>query len=46
MDVPSEVFIVGWLFVAAIASGLSGFAYAMIAAVVLLHFRDPVDATP
>lgn len=46
MDLPSEIFVVGWLFVAAIASGLSGFAYAMIGAVVLLHFRDPADATP
>ncbi len=44
--VPSEVWLVGGAFVAAIASGLAGFAFALVASGTFLHFRAPVDATP
>jgi uncharacterized membrane protein YfcA len=33
-------------FVAAIASGLAGFAFALVASGTFLHLRDPADATP
>lgn len=45
-EVPSEVWLMLASFVAAIASGLAGFAFALIASAVYLHLRLPVDATP
>jgi uncharacterized protein len=33
-------------FFAAIASGMAGFAFALIASATFLHFREPADATP
>ena len=44
--IPGEVWLVLASFVAAIASGLAGFAFALIASAVYLHLRLPVDATP
>ncbi|MBI3504098.1 MAG: sulfite exporter TauE/SafE family protein [Proteobacteria bacterium] len=44
--IPGEVWLVLASFVAAIASGLAGFAFALIASAAYLHLRLPVDATP
>jgi uncharacterized membrane protein YfcA len=44
--IPSEVWIAAVAFVAAFASGLAGFAFALVALGMFLHFRLPVDATP
>ncbi|MBI1245575.1 MAG: TSUP family transporter [Alphaproteobacteria bacterium] len=44
--IPSEAWLVGGAFVAAIASGLAGFAFALVASGTFLHFRAPIDATP
>jgi uncharacterized membrane protein YfcA len=46
MAIPDEVLLMAGAFVAAIASGLAGFAFALVASAVFLHFRDPADATP
>lgn len=45
-EVPSEVWLALGSFVAAIASGLAGFAFALIASATYLHLRPPADATP
>ncbi len=45
-EVPIEVWLVLGAFVASIASGLAGFAFALVASGVFLHFRAPVDVTP
>jgi uncharacterized membrane protein YfcA len=46
VDIPGEVWLALGLFCASVASGLAGFAFALIASATALHFRDPVDATP
>ncbi len=43
---PGEVWLALGSFVAAIASGLAGFAFALVASATYLHFRPPADATP
>ncbi|MCA3247635.1 MAG: sulfite exporter TauE/SafE family protein [Azospirillum sp.] len=45
-DIPGEIWLALGLFLASVASGLAGFAFALIASATALHFRDPVDATP
>lgn len=44
--IPGEFILVAGAFVAAIASGLAGFAFALVASGTFLHLRAPVDATP
>lgn len=44
--IPSEVWLMLASFVAAVASGLAGFAFALVASAVFLHLRVPADATP
>jgi uncharacterized membrane protein YfcA len=46
VGLPGEVWLALGLFGASVASGLAGFAFALIASATALHFRDPVDATP
>ena len=46
MDLPGEIWLALGLLVASVASGLAGFAFALVASACVLHFRDPVDATP
>ncbi len=45
-EIPSELLLAGGAFVAAIASGLAGFAFALVASGTFLHLRAPVDVTP
>lgn len=46
VDIPGEAWLALGLFCASVASGLAGFAFALIASATALHFRDPADATP
>ncbi|MFN8724114.1 MAG: sulfite exporter TauE/SafE family protein [Rhodospirillales bacterium] len=46
MEIAGDLWLVAGAFVAAFASGLAGFAFALVASATFLHFRDPIDATP
>jgi uncharacterized membrane protein YfcA len=46
MEGAGDLWLVAGAFVAAFASGLAGFAFALVASATFLHFRAPVDATP
>jgi uncharacterized protein len=46
MALSGDWWLVAGAFVAAFASGLAGFAFALVASATFLHLRDPIDATP